>query len=292
MGNIKIIMKFHFYILLALILPSCSQNKLDISKSNQDYHLTKKIINSEESVNFIETSQEFELKHNEIFQQDLQTKSKEYYDTVIDSFVDEETGSLKLLEELWDRSFKSENERKILWKLKIEQYFRTTAFLTHIRNEVTIYTDGVNNQRKNGISKILGTKHSSDLNLPIIRANSFNAKNENIEKIIRKINDEINDQLADVALGIIPEIIALLLYFCGIWKTKSLGCLPSIIITIVLAIFFIWRSHVRQNEMKKILKTECYNTLNSTKIDYLDQLNKNTIDYYSQLKKINYEANK
>lgn len=253
---------------------------------------TKNTINLEEVENFIESSREFELKHNEIFQQDLQTKSKEYYDKVIDTFVDEETGPLSLVGELYNRAFKSENERKTLWKLKIEQYFRTTAFLTFIRNEVTIYTNGVNNQRKNGISKILNIRHTSDLNLSIIQANSFKAKNETVEKIIRKINDEINDQLYDVALGIIPEIIALLLYVCGLWASKSLGCLPSIIITIVFAIFFLWRSHVRQNEIKEVLKTECYNTLNSTKIDYLDQLNKNTIDYYSQFQKINYEANK
>ena len=49
---------------------------------------------------------------------------------------------------------------------------------------------------------------------------------------------------------------------------------------------------MRQSEMKDILKAECYKTLNSNKIDYLDQLNKNTIEYYSQLKKIHNETNK
>lgn len=279
------------FLILAIIAVvfSCKQETVKRTKNSLP---TKNSLNLEEVENFIESSREFELKHNEIFQQDLQTKSKEYYDKVIDTFVDEETGPLSLVGELYNRAFKSENERKTLWKLKIEQYFRTTAFLTFIRNEVTIYTNGVNNQRKNGISKILNIRHTSDLNLSIIQANSFKAKNETIEKIIRKINDEINDQLYDVALGIIPEIIALLLYVCGLWASKSLGCLPSMIITIVFAIFFLWRSHVRQNEIKEVLKTECYNTLNSTKIDYLDQLNKNTIDYYSQFQKINYEANK
>lgn len=276
-------------IIAIAIVFSCKQETVERTKN---YLPTKNTINLEEVDDFIESSQEFELKHNEIFQQDLQTKSKEYYDKAIDTFVDEEIDPLSLVAELYNRAFKSENERKTLWKLKIEQYFRTTAFLTFIRNEVTIYTNGVNNQRKNGISKILNIKHTSDLNLSIIQANSFKAKNETVEKIIHKINDEIKDQLSDVALGIIIEIIALFLYFCGLWKTKDLGCLPSIIITIVLAIFFLWRSHVRQNEMQEVLKTECYNTLNSSKIDYLDQLNKNTIDYYSQFQKINYETNK
>jgi hypothetical protein len=51
-----------------------------------------------------------------------------------------------------------------LWKLKIERYFRTTHFLTHIENEVS-YTEGVNNQRKNGVSKVLGenTIQTSDM---------------------------------------------------------------------------------------------------------------------------------
>jgi pyruvate formate-lyase activating enzyme-like uncharacterized protein len=144
MGNFKIIMKFNFYILLILILSSCNQNKLDLSETNQDYHLTKSIVDPEESIDFIEASKEFELKHNEIFQQDLQIKSKEYYDNVIKSFIDEETGVFNLLGELWDRAFKTETERKTLWKLKIERYFRTTSFLTYIRNEVTIYTEGIN----------------------------------------------------------------------------------------------------------------------------------------------------
>ena len=44
--------------------------------------------------------------------------------------------------------------------------------------------------------------------------------------------------------------------------------------------------------MEDVLKKECYNTLNSSKIYYLDQLNKNTTEYYSQLQKINYESTK
>ncbi len=292
MGNFKIIMKLHFYILLALILSSCSQNKLDLSESNQDYHLTKNAVNSEEVMNFIDSSQEFELKHNEIFQQDLQTKSKEYYDKVIDTFVDEETGPLNLVGELWNRAFKSENERKLLWKLKIEQYFRTTAFLTYIRNEVTIYTDEVNNQRKNGISKILGTKHSADLSLPIIQANSFNVKNETVEKMIRKMNDEINDQLIGIpADGIVTYIILGIIGTTAALSSlvkKNIGCL----ITILFLVVFFIRSNIRQSEMEDVLKKECYNTLNSSKIYYLDQLNKNTTEYYSQLQKINYESTK
>ncbi len=292
MGNFKITMKFNFIILILLIFTSCSKNKLDLSKSNQDYHLAKSIENSEESENFIETSKEFELKHNELFQQDLQAKSKEYYDNLIDKVVDEETSFFKLFGELWDILFKSENERELLWKLKIERYFRTTSFLTYIRNEVTIYTDGVNNQRKNGASKVLGTKHYSTLNLPLIEANSFNTKNENIAKFISKVNEEIKDQL--IGISIDGGISAIILFVIGFFATvttfvkKRIGCS----ITILFFIVFFIRSYNRQNEMKDILKSECYKTLNNSKIDYLDQLNKNTVIYYSQLQKLNYETNK
>ncbi|MBC5849170.1 hypothetical protein [Flavobacterium kayseriense] len=286
-------MKFNLYILLILILilSSCNQNKLDLSESNQDYHLTKSIVDLDESVDFIETSKEFELKHNEMFQQDLQSKSKEYYDNVIQSFVEEETGFFKLFGELWDRVFKSENERKLLWKLKIERYFRTTSFLTYIRNEVSIYTEGVNNQRKNGVSKVLGAKHDSNLYMPLIEGSSFNANNETVEKIIRKINEEINDQLMDIpADGILTGIILGIMAFVAVLSTfvkKSIGCF----ITIIFLVVFFVRSNMRQSEMKDILKTECYKTLNSTKIEYLDKLNKNTIGYYSQLQKLIYETN-
>lgn len=284
-------MKYLLVILSILIFfVSCKDKE---AQSVQDYHISKNTINSEEAVISIEAFRDFELEHNQIFQQDLQIKSKEYYDNLIETFIDEKTGFFKLFGELRDRVFKSENERKILWKLKIERYFRTTAFLTYIRNEVTIYTDGVNNQRNNGISKILGTKYSSNLNLPIVEANSFYTKNESVEKIISKINDEITDQLADVTLGFIPEIILLAVGgLLGIGIGIKFGWLPTIIFMVVLAILFMWRSSIRQNEMRNILKTECYKTLNSTKIDYLDQLNKNTIQYYSQLQKINYETNK
>lgn len=283
-------MKKIFLILVTLIIVFSFKQKVAVPIKS--LHHTKIIINPEESVNIIETSQEFELKHNEIFQKDLQIKSKEYYDNVIEIFIEEETSFFRLFGELWDRPFKSEDDRKTLWKLKIERYFRISAYLTYIRNEVAIYTNGVNNQRNNGISKTLGIKNYSNLNLPIVQVNSFNAKNESVDKIISKINDEIIDQLADNILGFTPEIILLILGLFGIWKTKGVGCLPSIIIAGLLAIVFIWRSHKRQNEIREILKTECYNTLNSNKIDYLYQLNKNTIDYYAQLKKINYEANK
>lgn len=292
MGNFKIILKFNFSILILLLFFSCNQNKLDVSESNQDYHLRKKTISSEESVNLIESSKEFELKHNEIFQQDLKIKSKEYYDNVIETFIEEETAFFKLFGELWDRPFKSENEAKTLWKLKIERYFRTTAYLTHIRDEVTIYTDGVNNQRNNGISKILEKKASSNLTLPIASANSFTAKNETVEKIINKINKEIIDQLADAVLGFTPEIIIGIFGIFGIFKSLKFHWSVPIVLIILLGGFFFWRSHTRQNEIREILKTECNKALNNTKINYLDQLNKNTINYYSQLEKINYETNK
>jgi hypothetical protein len=293
MGNFKIIMKFNFYILLILILSSCNQNKLDLSETNQDYHLTKSIVDPEESIDFIEASKEFELKHNEIFQQDLQIKSKEYYDNVIKSFIDEETGVFNLLGELWDRAFKTETERKTLWKLKIERYFRTTSFLTYIRNEVTIYTEGINNQRKNGVSKILGTKHSSNLKLPIVEVNSFNIKNDSTENVISKINDEIKDQLISIPFdGVLTSIIVFIVGVVFGTISSFTKNIVGFLITILCCVVFFIRSNMRQSEMKDILKTECYKTLDSTKIDCLDQLNINTIGYYSQLQKINYETNK
>ncbi|MGQ7945089.1 hypothetical protein [Flavobacterium sp. WC2509] len=278
------------FLILAIIaiVISCKQKQTEVIKNS--YH-TKNIVNTEESENLIENSQEFELKYNEIFQKDLQIKSKEYYNNVIETFIDEETGFFKLFGELWDSPFKSENERKTLWKLKIERYFRTTAYLAYIRKEVTIYTDGVNNQRENGISKILNVKYSSNLNLPIIESNSFNTKNETVENIITKINTEIIEQLADAVLGFSPEIIVGILVFFGACKGIKIHLSIPIVFGACLAIFFWIRSHNRQNEIREILKTECNKTINSTKIDYLDLLNKNTIDYYSQLQKINYETN-
>lgn len=282
----------HLVIILTILtlFISCKNEK---PQSVQGYHLSKSTTNSEESLNIIETSREFELKHNDLFQQDLQIKSKVYYDILIETFIEKETGFFKLFSELWDKPFKSKNEIKSLWKLKIERYFRTTAYLTYIRNEVNIYTDGVNNQRNNGISKILGAKYYSNLKLPIADANSFNTKSESIEIIISKINDETTDQLADIVAGFLPEIIlgVLALIFVKFKGFKLPWSIQVLFIILFGGIFF-WRSHNRQNEIRNILKTECNKALKSTKIDYLDQLNKNTIEYYSQLQKINYETNK
>ena len=136
---------------------SCNNSNFNKRGNNSLNHKNLEI-NNENPDDLIQEYQDFELKHNEIFQQDLQEKSKEYYENVIETFIEEETGFFRLFGELWDSPFKSKNERKTLWKLKIERYFRTTAYLTHLRNEVTVYTDGVNHQRNNGISKILGAK--------------------------------------------------------------------------------------------------------------------------------------
>lgn len=260
-------------------------------QSVQDYHISKNTLNSEEAVISIEAFRDFELEHNQIFQQDLKINSKEYYDNLIDTFIDKETSFFKLFGELWNKPFKSKNEIKLLWKLKIERYFRTTAFLTHIRNEITVYTDGVNNQRNNGISKILGTKYSSNLQLPIADANSFNTKSESIEKIISKINDETTDQLTDTVLGFSVEIILGILGILGIREGIKIHLSVPIVVCVLFGGIFFWRSHNRQNEIREILTKECNKALTSTKIDYLDQLNKNTNDYYYQLQKLNYETN-
>lgn len=281
-------MKYIFFIFIALtILFSCKQQeKKTIIKSKVK---TEKI-SLEETQKLIETYKEFELKHNEIFQQDLKINSKKYYDNLIKRFIEKETGFLRLFGELWDRPFKSENEIKTLWKLKIERYFRTTAYLTFVRNEVNIYTVGVNHQRNNGISKILGTKIYSNLKLPILDANSFTSKNVTVENIINNINKEIIDQLADTVLGFTLEIILGILstYLAvKVFKHWSL----SIFLFILLGVIFFWRSHNRQNEIREIFKNECKKALESTNIDYLDKLNKNTNDYYYQLQKSNYETN-
>lgn len=280
-------MKHILIVFIALtFLNSCKQQEL---KTIKKYKVKKEKLALEETQSLTETYLEFELKHNQIFQQDLKINSKEYYDNLIDTFIDEETGFFKLFGELWNKPFKSENEIKLLWKLKIERYFRTTAFLNHIRNEITIYADGVNNQRNNGIAKILGIKYSSNLKLLIADANSFNTKSESIEKIISKINDETTDQLADTVLGFSAEIILGILGILGGFKFH--WSVP-IIVTVLFGVIFFWRSHNRQNEIREILKKECNKALKSNNISYLDQLNKNTINYYSQLKKLNNDANK
>lgn len=290
-------MKIIYIFFILLIVVSCQRKEELSSKySDQDYHLDKPILtNSEESESLIDEYHNFEIEHNQKFQHDLQIKSKEYYDNVVETFIDKETGFLNLFGDLWDRIFKSESERKLLWKLKIERYFRTTSFLTFIRNEVNMYTDGVNNQRKNGVSKLLGTKHTVDIYLPIVEAHSFNANDKSVEKIITKINEEINDQLIDIASDLTFEFIilpVLLIFFAGSLLFGEKGCLVTIIVTIIFVIFFIWRSNVRQNEMRDELKTECYKVLKTHNIYYMNQLDKYTTEYYSQLQKTIYETNK
>ena len=279
-----------FLIVIISLFLSCKDANFN-KGSNNIYHNNQEI-NYDNIDDLIRDYQSFELQYNQIFQKELQIKSQEYYGNVTETFIDEETGFFKLFGELWDKPFISKNEKQILWKLKIERYFRTTAYLTHIRNEVTAYTDGVNNQRNNGISKILETNHSSNLKIPIVDANSFSTKNETIKNIINKINKEIIDQLADAVLGFTVEIVLGILGIFGILKGFTIHWSVPIVIFVLLGGIFFWRSHSRQDEIRNILKTECNKALNSTKIDYLDQLNKNTINYYSQLQKINYETNK
>ena len=191
---------------------------------------------------------------------------------------------------MWDLVFKSENERKLLWKLKIERYFSTTSFLTYIRNEILVYTDGLNHQRKNGISKILGVKHSSNLKLSmVVNQYSFSSKNETVENIVRKINEEIIDQLADIPLDSLFTVI--IVTFIGFFGTISVALRKIIgfIIIIFCFVFFYIRTDIRQNEIKEILKKEVYDTLEATNINYLDQLNNNTNGYYLQLQKLKYD---
>lgn len=270
---------------------SCKDNNLN-SKNNKSLNIKNDELSYSNTEDLIQQYKDFELNGNQDFQQDLELKSKDYYENKIKEFTEEETGFFRLFGELWDTPFKSENERKTLWKLKIDRYFRTTAYLAYIRKEIDIYTDGVNNQRNNGVSKILGNKTSSNLKLPLVDTNYFTSKNETVERIISKINQEIIDQLTDTVLGFSLEIIFSILSTYLAIKGFKLHWSISIIIFIILGVFFYWRSHKRQNEIKEILKTECTKALNSTKIDYLEQLNNNTINYYSQFQKINYETNK
>ncbi|WP_433835650.1 hypothetical protein [Flavobacterium anhuiense] len=282
MGNFKV--KLFFCAIIVVILSSCNKNKTELVKSKQEFNLSRKPINKEESLYLIEKSEEFELKHNELFQEELQIKSKQYYENTIEKFIENETSFLRLFGELWDIPFKSENTRKVIWKLKIDRHFRSTSYLTYIRNEVEIYTDGVNNQRNNGISKILGVRNPSFLRLPIASIDSFHSKDKTVKEIINKINTEIIDQLSDAVLGFTPEIIIVLLGLIGVIGAKLPWPISTVVFIIIAGIFF-WRSHIRQNEIREILKLECNKVISSTRIDYLDHLNKNTFDYYSQLKK-------
>lgn len=252
----------------------------------------KSALNLEDFYNTIETAREFELKYNKVFQEDLKNKSKVYYASLVESFIDEETGFFKLFGEMWNVCFQSENQRELLWKLKIESYFKTASYLSFIRNEVEIYTDGVNLQRNSGISKILRANSSSNIKLPILNANSFITDSNSVRKIIDKISSEVNDQLADTVLGFSVEIILAILGLFGILKGFKVHWSIPIIICLICLGLFIWRSNVRQGEIRNILKIEYEKVLNSSNIDYLIQLNNNTNNYYNQLEKISNETTK
>lgn len=275
-------------LLIFIVFVSCKDQK----EVKDKHQIIKSVTNSEESINIIENSREFELKNNDIFQQSLEIKSLEYYNKQTELFIDNETGFFKLFSELWNKQFKSDNEIKLLWKLKIERHFRTSSYFSYMIKEVRIYTDGVNNQRNNGIVKILGTNHSSNLNLPILDSNSFIAKSDSVENIINKINEEIKDQLADMVLGFTPEIILFIFGTFGFLQGFKIHWSISVIILIIIGGLFFWRSNIREDEIRNILKIECSKVLENTQFNYLEKLDKNTNDYYNKLLKINYETNK
>ena len=123
----------------------------------------------------------------------------------------------------------------------------------------------------------------------VVNQYSFSSKNETVENIVRKINEEIIDQLADIPLDSLFTVI--IVTFIGFFGTISVALRKIIgfIIIIFCFVFFYIRTDIRQNEIKEILKKEVYDTLEATNINYLDQLNNNTNGYYLQLQKLKYD---
>jgi hypothetical protein len=274
-------------VILIFFLSSCNNEK----NIQQTINYEKKT--NEESQYIIERFKDFELSQHPIFQKKLKLKSQQYYDVIIEEFIDNETGFFKLFGELWDKCFKSERERQQIWQFKIDRYFRSTSFLTFIRNDVNIYTNGINNQRKNGILKILNQKHSINLTLPIANNNSFDATDKITETIIAKIDDEIYDQLASFPLEVLLEFIILgLIGILGAVIGSFTKNIITIIIGVISFLVFFVRSNNRSDEMREKLKTECFRILKSNNIDYTSHLNKNTFEYYFHLEKNIYDANK
>lgn len=289
MGNILKMKKYILALLILILTFSACKNE-----GNKNLlKIPKETKTVEDFEYIIEKYKDFELSQHPLFQKKISQESQNYYDRIVEDFVEKETGFFKLFGELWDICFKSKRERKQIWEFKIDQHFRTTSFLKHIRSEVVIYTDGINNQRKNGVLTNLNKKHPTQLSLPITNNTSFGNSNKLVESIITQIDQEIYDQLISYPLEelLLFGILALVSIF-GLIIGGTAKSITSIVISIISLFIFFIRSNNRSESMSNELKNECYKVLKSHKINYLDQLNKNTINYYSQLEKINYETNK
>ena len=280
-------MKIYIIKLLSLILIfSYCENKKNESKIK----IAKETKTVEDFEYIIEKYKDFELSQHPLFQNKINQESKKYYDKIVDEFVENETGFFELFGELWDICFKYEKERKQIWQFKIDYHFRTTSFLKHIRNELTHYTNGINNQRKNGVLKKFNEIYPTQLTLPISNNDSFNNNNKLTESVMAKIDNEIYDQLISYPLEefFLFGILAVVGIF-GLIIGSTTRNIMSIIIGILSFLIFYYRSNSRTEDLRNELKTECYNVLKSHKINYVIELKKNTIDYYSNIQKINHE---
>jgi ABC-type multidrug transport system fused ATPase/permease subunit len=277
MGNPLKIKYLNFYALFFLFC-ACSDNIEDVS-------LKTPALNTDELGFKIDKFQEFELQQNEVFQKEFEKIPEVYYDKIINDFVDKEMGTFTLIGELYHRMVDDEITRNLKWKLKIERYFRTTSLVNFIRIQVKGYTNEVNTQRKNGINRVIGLKHSKDLELAVSNPYALQVNESTISNIIKKIDTEIYDQLISVPLdGVVSVVTIFVLGFfivvTTIWK-KAVGCFSLIL----CFVFISFRSQQRSNEIKEELKREISIVLKDNKLNYLYELNSNTNKYYYDLQK-------
>ncbi|BAX80839.1 hypothetical protein [Labilibaculum antarcticum] len=174
----------------------------------------------EEALLRIEMFRNVEHRKHLEFVSELKATSLEYFKHQVDILVDEEFSIFSWLGELKDLCFLDQKERRAKWGERTKEYFNPINYYTKLQNNITIYNNQINDQRKLNISRVIGTKHKNTIKNKLLNVSGFQMENKVIDAIIEKSDNysfmSLSETILDFITGYIVVGIIFLLGFLGL----------------------------------------------------------------------------
>jgi hypothetical protein len=211
------------------------------------------------------------------FQDDLYKAADQFVKIHSEEFVDNETGFFRLWGEAF-RYFESDTRKEARWKSRLEKHFRTTEYLSFIKNKQVQYSKLVNSQRQ----ELLGKLHSNKKQLFIKRNDmeTTTVSSGEIANVVDTVNklvltEVIPEVLESLIIPLCLTLLGIILGICFAPSTKGIVFILSLGVSI-------WLSFKYSNKLEQQIN-ESFEIKEKQHLIILPQLNKNTVDYYQEL---------
>jgi len=238
----------------------------------------------EEALLRIEMFRKAEHRKHYEFTEQLKCISLKYFNEQADKLVDEEFTIFSWLGELKDLWFLDQEERQAKWSGRTKEYFNPINYYSKLQDNITVYNNEINDQRKFNISRIIGTKHKNTVKNELLNAKDFQMENKAIDILIEKSDDYTFTSLYETVLDLTTKyLVNGVLFLLGFLFLKINSKWISIPLWIISIVAFLYLGIKNEQKMKASLHVQMEKFHNEQKFNFFEELDQSADVYYNSM---------